>query len=53
MKKVLEVDIKKVIKKVFKVDVKKVMNRAYVPLTSLSLPFNFPLTSLKKPHMSL
>ena len=38
MKKVFEVDIKKV----FKVDVKKVMNRAYVPLTSLSLPFNFP-----------
>jgi len=42
MKKVFEVDIKKVIKKVFKVDVKKVMNRAYVPLTPL-----------KKPHMSL
>ena len=35
MKKVFEVDIKKVIKKVFKVDVKNVMNRANVPLTSL------------------
>jgi len=46
MKKVFEVDIKKVIKKVFKVDVKKVMNRAYVPLTPLKKTTYVLLTSL-------